>query len=117
MKIKIHTGKIAKISTRTRKTAAGTSKFVTLASDTASYEELVQYARATYSGMVVTSGGVGTITIRLPAEPKFKYPTELIARAEYEMKVFERCAADTCADLIAEIKRLRARIRNDAAFC
>lgn len=36
------------------------------------------------------------------------YPTELIAKAKYEMEIFERCAADTCQELIAEVERLRA---------
>ncbi len=35
------------------------------------------------------------------------YPTELLARAKHEMKVFERCTAETCQELIDEVVRLR----------
>jgi hypothetical protein len=38
------------------------------------------------------------------------YPTELIAQAEYEMKIFERCGSITCQNLINEVKKLRATI-------
>jgi hypothetical protein len=38
------------------------------------------------------------------------YPTELIAQAEYEMKIFERCGSITCQNLINEVKKLRAII-------
>lgn len=38
------------------------------------------------------------------------YPTELVAKAEYETEIFERVASDTGAELLAEVKRLRAQI-------
>lgn len=40
------------------------------------------------------------------------YPTELVEKAKYEMKVFERVSADTGTELIAEVKRLRAEFAN-----
>ena len=38
------------------------------------------------------------------------YPTELIAKAQYEMRIFERVGADTGEELIAEVLRLRAQV-------
>lgn len=35
------------------------------------------------------------------------YPKDLVTRAEFEYKTFERCAADTCLALISEVQRLR----------
>ena len=35
------------------------------------------------------------------------YPQDLLARANFEMETFERCAADTCKALMAEVVRLR----------
>ena len=35
------------------------------------------------------------------------YPTELVEKAQWEMRVFERCSADTCTELVAEVQRLR----------
>jgi len=43
-----------------------------------------------------------------------KYPTELVAKAQYEMHVFERVSADTGAELIAEVIRLRELAKNMA---
>lgn len=40
------------------------------------------------------------------------YPTELVAKAKYEMHVFERVSADTAAELIAEVVMLRSLIRD-----
>lgn len=39
------------------------------------------------------------------------YPTELIARAKYEVKIFERVSADTGIELIAEVVMLRSLVR------
>lgn len=38
---------------------------------------------------------------------KVKWPTELVEKAEWEIKMFERCSMETCAELVAEVKRLR----------
>lgn len=38
---------------------------------------------------------------------KNTYPTEVVARAEYEISIFERPAVDTSIELIAEVKHLR----------
>lgn len=35
------------------------------------------------------------------------YPTELVEKAKFEMSTFERVSADTGAELIAEVERLR----------
>lgn len=40
------------------------------------------------------------------------YPTELIAMAEYEMKVFERVSQSTAQKLIDEVKSLRIKVEN-----
>ncbi len=37
-----------------------------------------------------------------------KYPTELLEKAKWEMKVFERCSAQTCEELVRELQRLRS---------
>jgi len=39
------------------------------------------------------------------------YPTELVARAKYEIRVFERVAMDTGIELLAEVERLRELLR------
>jgi hypothetical protein len=39
------------------------------------------------------------------------YPTEVVAKAEYEIGIFERAAADTSQELVDEVKRLRAVIQ------
>jgi len=44
------------------------------------------------------------------------YPTELLAKATYEMGVFERVSATTGAELITEITQLRAE-RGDSQYC
>jgi hypothetical protein len=36
-----------------------------------------------------------------------EYPTELVAKAKYEMQIFERVAQETGAELVAEVDRLR----------
>lgn len=38
---------------------------------------------------------------------KVKWPKELVAKADFEMEMFERCSMETCAELIAEVKRLQ----------
>ncbi len=38
---------------------------------------------------------------------KNTYPTEVVAKAEYEISIFERPAVDTSIELIAEVKHLR----------
>ena len=38
------------------------------------------------------------------------YPTELIAKAKYELQVFERVAMDTGEELVSEVERLRAAL-------
>lgn len=35
------------------------------------------------------------------------YPTELIAKAKYELGIFDRVAAETGSELVAEVERLR----------
>ena len=35
------------------------------------------------------------------------YPTELIEKAKFELKTFERVSADTGVELVAEVERLR----------
>lgn len=40
------------------------------------------------------------------------YPTELIAKANYEIRIFDRVAMDTGAELLAEVVRLRAIIES-----
>ena len=40
-----------------------------------------------------------------------EYPTELVAKARYELHVFERVAMDTGAELVAEVERLRTALR------
>ena len=40
-----------------------------------------------------------------------EYPTELVEKAKFEMKTFDRVAADTGNELIAEVERLREIIR------
>ena len=35
------------------------------------------------------------------------YPTELVAKAKYELQIFERVSADTGRELVAEVERLR----------
>ena len=39
------------------------------------------------------------------------YPTELVAKAKYELEIFERVAADTGAELVAEVVILRSLVR------
>jgi hypothetical protein len=48
--------------------------------------------------------------VRPRAQRPSGYPTELVAKAKYEMRVFERVSAETGAELIAEVERLRAEI-------
>lgn len=43
-----------------------------------------------------------------------KYPQELIPRAQFEMEKFQRCAADTCKALIAEVVRLQGLLKMNA---
>ena len=45
-----------------------------------------------------------------PKPGSARYPTDLVARAKYEMHVFERVSAETGTELIAEVERLRAEI-------
>jgi hypothetical protein len=40
------------------------------------------------------------------------YPSELIAAAEYEMRVFERCGSIMCRRLIDEVVALRAQVES-----
>lgn len=35
------------------------------------------------------------------------YPTELVAKAKFELETFERVAAETGAELVQEVERLR----------
>lgn len=39
------------------------------------------------------------------------WPTELVAKAKYELRIFERVAMDTGAELVAEVERLRGIIQ------
>lgn len=41
---------------------------------------------------------------------KMTYPTEVVAKAEYEIAIFERPAVSTSIELIAEVKHLRQLI-------
>lgn len=41
-----------------------------------------------------------------------QWPTELVAKAEYEITLFDRPSIDTCNDMLAEIKSLRAKLKN-----
>jgi hypothetical protein len=104
-----------KYTKRTRKTAAGSTTFITAHADE-KYETLVALLRQKHPGIVITSGGFGSVTGRLPfVEPPVQvYPTELVAKAKYEMEVFERVSSDTGAELIAEVERLRAIIADKA---
>lgn len=36
-----------------------------------------------------------------------EWPTELVAKAKYELHVFDRVAAETGVELVAEVERLR----------
>lgn len=45
------------------------------------------------------------------------YPTELIAKAKYELEVFDRVAADTGAELVAEVVRLREMLEETGNDC
>lgn len=45
-----------------------------------------------------------------------EYPTELVAKAKYELAVFERVAMDTGAELVSEVERLRAQIELPREF-
>lgn len=38
------------------------------------------------------------------------YPIEVVARAKWELEVFERVASDTAEELIAEVEKLRRQI-------
>ena len=38
------------------------------------------------------------------------YPTELIEKAQYELRIFDRVSAETCEALIAEVVELRAKL-------
>lgn len=48
--------------------------------------------------------------VRPRAQRTSEYPKEIVAKAKYEMHVFERVSAETGAELIAEVERLRAEI-------
>lgn len=100
-----------KISQRIRKTAKGQTTYITLSHDGMDYQYLVRELLARYPEIQITSGGIGSVTGKIvQLAPKPVYPTELIEKAEYELKVFERCSQETCEELINEVKALRAKI-------
>jgi hypothetical protein len=39
------------------------------------------------------------------------WPTELVAKAEFEIRIFERPSIDTSRALLEEVKKLRAMLR------
>jgi hypothetical protein len=40
------------------------------------------------------------------------YPTELVAKAKYEIEIFERPSTETSAELVAEVVMLRSLVRD-----
>lgn len=51
---------------------------------------------------------IGIFIMAKKSATKDVYPTELVAKAKYEMRIFERVASDTGEELILEVIRLRA---------
>lgn len=39
-----------------------------------------------------------------------QWPTELVAKAEYEFALFDKPSIDTCTELLAEVKSLRIKL-------